>query len=80
MPTNPSGSAGAMESRDRRVSDVTITAILSDVEAQAFAQFLKRACFGDYEQHAVSQAEAYTMIAAGERIREALKEQGYAPR
>ena len=80
MPTNPRGRAIGIESRDRRVSDVTITATLSDIEAQAFAQFLKRVCFSDYEQRAVSQTEAYTMVYAGETIRAALRDKGYAPR
>jgi hypothetical protein len=62
------------------MKDVTITATLSDEQACAFAQFLKRVCFSDYEQRATSQAEAYTMVGAGEEIREALKEHGYAPR
>ena len=42
--------------------------------------FLKRVCFSDYRAHATSEAEAYRMIEAGERIREALAEAGYAPR
>jgi hypothetical protein len=59
---------------------VPITVTLSDEQAWAFAQFLKRVCFSDYEHSATSQAEAYTMVGAGEVIREALREQGYAPR
>jgi hypothetical protein len=62
------------------MKDVPITVTLSDEQARAFAQFLKRACFSDYKDRATSQAEAYTMVGAGERIREALREQGYAPR
>jgi len=59
---------------------VEITVILTDAQAWQFAQFLKRACFGDYRSHATSEAEAYQMIDAGEHIRRALAEQGYAPR
>jgi hypothetical protein len=62
------------------MKDVPITVTLSDEQAWAFAQFLKRVCFSDYEHRATSQAEAYTMVGAGEKIREALREQGYAPR
>jgi hypothetical protein len=62
------------------VKDITITVTLSDSEAWEYAQFLKRVCFSDYEQRATSQDEAYTMVGAGEKIREALREQGYAPR
>ncbi len=62
------------------MKEITITTTLNDEQAWAFAQFLKRVCFSDYEQRATSQAEAYTMLGAGEEIRESLKEQGYAPR
>ena len=62
------------------MKDVPITVTLSDEQAWAFAQFLKRVCFSDYEHSATSHAEAYTMVGAGEVIREALREQGYAPR
>ncbi len=61
-------------------SIVEITVTLTDAEAWQFAQFLKRACFSDYRGHAISEAEAYQMIDAGERIRRALAEKGYAPR
>jgi len=59
---------------------VEIAVTLTDAEAWQFAQFLKRACFSDYRSHATSEAEAYRMIDAGEHIRRALAEQGYAPR
>jgi hypothetical protein len=60
--------------------EVTLGVTLSDEQAWAFAQFLKRVCFSDYEQRATGQAETYAMLGAGERIRDALSEQGYAPR
>jgi hypothetical protein len=59
---------------------VEITVKLTDAQAWQFAQFLKRACFSDYRSHATSDAEAYHMIDAGEHIRRALADQGYAPR
>jgi len=59
---------------------VEITVILTETQAWQFAQFLKRACFSDYREHATSDDEAYHMIDAGELIRRALAEQGYAPR
>jgi hypothetical protein len=62
------------------MKDVTIIVTLSDEQARGFAQFLKRVCFGDYEHRAMSEEEAYTMLDAGERIRDALREQGFAPR
>jgi len=59
---------------------VEIQVTLTDAQAWEFAQFLKRVCFNDYRQHATSEAEAYRMVEAGERIREALADAGYAPR
>jgi len=59
---------------------ITITAELSDSEALAFAQFLKRAGHSDYHANAVDTDEAYEMLYAGEKIRRALAEAGYAPR
>ena len=53
---------------------------LTDEEAWAFAQFLKRVAVDDYRRLAVDLDEAYTMRDAGEAIRAALAEQGYAPR
>jgi hypothetical protein len=59
---------------------IEINVILTDAQAWEFAQFLKRVCFSDYRGHATSDAEAYHMVNAGERIRHALADQGYAPR
>jgi hypothetical protein len=59
---------------------IQITVVLTETEAWEFAQFLKRVCFSDYRGHATSDTEAYHMIDAGERIRDALANQGYAPR
>ena len=59
---------------------VRIDTTLTDAEAWEFAQFLERVCFSDYRAHATSEAEAYRMDEAGERIREALAEAGCAPR
>jgi hypothetical protein len=59
---------------------IEIHVTLTDAQAWEFAQFLKRACFSDYRSHATSDAEAYHMRDAGEHIRRALAEQGYAPR
>ena len=53
---------------------------LSDEQAWAFAQFLKRAAVDDYRRLAVDGDEACVMRDAGEAIRAALAEQGYAPR
>jgi hypothetical protein len=59
---------------------VEIQVTLTDEQAWEYAQFLKRVCFSDYRDHATSDEEAYQMVNAGERIRRALAEQGYAPR
>lgn len=62
------------------VNAVDIHVTLTDAQAWEFAQFLKRVCYSDYRQHATSEAEAYRMVEAGERIRAALAQAGYAPR
>jgi hypothetical protein len=59
---------------------IEIDVMLTDEQAWQFAQFLKRVCYSDYRAHATSEAEAYRMVEAGERIRAALAEAGYAPR
>ena len=59
---------------------IVITADLTPEQALAFAQFLKRACFADYQDHAVDRDEAYTMIDAGEVLRASLASAGFAPR
>lgn len=59
---------------------VRLVAELTDQEAEDFAQFLKRVGFSDYRNNAIDQDEAYRMLAAGEKIRSALAEAGYAPR
>jgi hypothetical protein len=59
---------------------VKIKVTLTDQQAWELAQFFKRVCFSDYRGCATSDAEAYQMRDAGELIRRALEEQGYAPR
>jgi len=53
---------------------------LSDAEALAFAQFVKRVGLSDYRALAVDQDEAAMMLCAGEAIRKALAEAGWSPR
>lgn len=69
-----------MQPPNTGTGDTTIEVTLCDAQAWQYAQFLKRVCFSDYEQRATSEHEAYLMLAAGEKIREALREKGYAPR
>ena len=59
---------------------VTITVTLTEIQALAFAQFLKRVGLDDYRRLSVDTDEAYTMLHAGEALRKALAEQGYEPR
>lgn len=61
-----------------RTVDIALT--LTDREAWVYAQFLKRVTFSDYRQRAINEDETYTMIDAGERLRDALRKAGYAPR
>lgn len=53
---------------------------LSMEQALALAQFLKRVGIDDYRRLAVDQEEAWLMLDAGERVRDALREIGIAPR
>jgi hypothetical protein len=62
------------------MKEITIAVTLTESEAWQYAQFLKRVCFSHYRASAANDGEAYTMVYAGEKIREALREQGYAPR
>jgi len=62
------------------MKSVEITVTLTEAQAWEFAQFLKRVSFGEYRDNATCEAEAYLMRDAGEIIRSALAEKGYAPR
>ena len=62
------------------MKEVAITVTLTDLEAWQYAQFLKRVCFSHYLESATNDGEAYTMVHAGEKIRDALRKMGYAPR
>jgi hypothetical protein len=62
------------------MKSVDIHVTLTDAQAWEFAQFLKRVYFSDYRSHATCDAEAYRMVEAGELIRQALADRGYAPR
>jgi len=62
------------------MQSIEITVTFTAAQAWQFAQFLKRVSFRDYRDNATCDEEAYLMRDAGELIREALAEQGYAPR
>ncbi|MDM5182215.1 hypothetical protein INH39_07585 [Massilia violaceinigra] len=53
---------------------------LPDDLAIALAEFLKRVGYDDYRTLAVDQQQAYEMRDAGEKVRAALADKGYAPR
>ena len=53
---------------------------LTDDQAEALAQFLKRVGLSDYRPLSVDQQEAYLMASAGEAIREELRQVGFDPR
>jgi len=59
---------------------IVITVEMSEDQAEAYSQFLKRVSFTDYHQLAASDAEAYAMQEAGERIRKELANNGFNPR
>ena len=58
----------------------TITVELTEAEAMAYAQFLKRVGWREYRENSVNEAEADLMRDAGYKIQGALIEKGYAPR
>jgi len=59
---------------------LTLYIVLSDENAWALAQFVKRVGFSDCRPLAVSEEEAWQMIHAAEILRCALAEAGYTPR
>lgn len=69
-----------MRARSESSHEITITATFNESQAWLYAQFLKRATYHDYRSRAMNDEEAYVMLAAGELIRDALREKGFAPR
>ncbi len=59
---------------------ITVEVEMTEEQAAAFAQFLKRVGVSDYRNLSVDDQEAYAMQEAGEKIRRALGEAGYTPR
>jgi hypothetical protein len=59
---------------------VCIKIEMTEQEADDYAQFLKRVRFDQYRENAQTDTEAYGMQVAGEKIRVALAETGFAPR
>ena len=59
---------------------ITVEVEMTEEQAAAFSQFLKRVGVSDYRNLSVDDQEAYAMQEAGEKIRRALGEAGYTPR
>ena len=53
---------------------------LTEDQAWALAQYLKRIAYSDYRAHAASETEAWHMSNAGDVLRIALAEVGVNPR
>lgn len=65
---------------DTTMSETSITLSLTEAEAIALAQFLKRCSFSDYQARATSDDDAYMMQGAAVKVREALATKGVNPR
>ena len=63
-----------------QLNDVTVTVVVSDLQAEALAQLVKRIGWVEIRQNAVDDLEAYEMRDAVYRLQKALGEAGYAPR
>jgi hypothetical protein len=59
---------------------VRFTVELTEDQALAYAQFLKRVGFSDYMGNAVDQDEAYLRVSAGERLLAVFASVGFSPR
>ena len=59
---------------------VTITCELSDDQALALAQFVKRVGWSEFRTNAVDDNEAAMIRSAVDALQKALVEAGYAPR
>lgn len=67
-------------SADQGPQFIDIRSRLSQEEASALAQLVKRITFSDVRQNASDEAEAYLMLDALNEVRKALREAGYDPR
>jgi hypothetical protein len=59
---------------------VRLDVALTEDQAEQLAQFLKRVGFSDFRSLATSDADAYLMRDAADRVRVALRDAGFAPR
>lgn len=61
-------------------ANVIVPVELTDGQARALAQFVKRCGWSEWRQNAVDDAEAGLMRAAFNQLDKALADVGYAPR
>lgn len=59
---------------------VTLNVTLTEAEALALAQFMKRAGWSDWRRNAADDVEAEQIRGACERVRSGLHEVGFSPR
>jgi hypothetical protein len=62
------------------MANVTLSLDLSDDQAYALSQFVKRVGWAEWRQNAVDDAEAYLMRDAFDLLARALADGGYSPR
>jgi hypothetical protein len=60
--------------------DITLTVTLTESQALALAQFVKRVGWQEFRQNAVDDDEAYVIRDAIDVVAKALKNEGFAPR
>jgi hypothetical protein len=60
--------------------EICLSVSLSGQQAWDLAQFLKRTGFADFRSHAVDDEEACRMQNVAGKVRQSLKQLGYAPR
>ena len=59
---------------------VNIDLELTEAQAEALAQFLKRSVFSDYRENAQSEDEAYLIRDAASELQDSLAKHGFNPR
>ena len=62
------------------MSTMNFSLELTDDQAYALSQFVKRCGWSEWRQNAVDDAEAYLMRDAFDRLAKALSDGGYSPR
>ena len=60
--------------------DVDIKVALTEGQAMALAQFVKRVGWSEFREKAVDDNEAYAIRDAFDQVMKALRDEGFAPR